>query len=265
MVTPESIIILSRDKHGCRHVQEALEEAPSNSDRELLVGGLRGHVWELLRCPHGNHVLQKCVETLPSVSIQFIVDEILADGVAGGLKAARHRFGCRVVLRILEQCPAAQVQLITDAVADDAVFLSTHIYANFVVQAVIERGTEPQRQRLVQALTQNVPVLGVGCACAVLGSALQMGPGEEPLLLARAMLAAGVLPHMARHRHGCPAVKSVLEVLQDEEREQARDQLLAHHEGLGACRYGKIVLKAFTGAPAPAGRARAAQRRPAST
>lgn len=42
-------------------VQNALEDAEGDWEREALVAELRGHAAEAARCPHANHVLQKAL------------------------------------------------------------------------------------------------------------------------------------------------------------------------------------------------------------
>lgn len=58
-----------------------------------LVQELDGHV---LRCVHdqnGNHVIQKCIECLPTKNIDFIISAF-RDQVAA---LATHPYGCRVI------------------------------------------------------------------------------------------------------------------------------------------------------------------------
>ena len=51
---------LSQDSKGCRDVQLAIEQA-TDELRRLLVAEVAGHVLDAMRCPHANHVLQKCI------------------------------------------------------------------------------------------------------------------------------------------------------------------------------------------------------------
>mmetsp|Transcript_28718 Transcript_28718/g.89595 ORF Transcript_28718/g.89595 Transcript_28718/m.89595 type:complete len:97 (+) Transcript_28718:775-1065(+) len=77
---------------------------------------------------------------------------------------------------------------------------------------------------------------------AVLSKAMANGDVEEQLRLARAMLRdGGLLLRMARGRHGHLAVKAVLEVLEGEEQERARKQLLDCLPKLRLSRYGRSV------------------------
>ena len=50
-----------QDAKGCRDVQRAIEEAADDVTRSRLVTELAGHVLDAMRCPHANHVLQKCI------------------------------------------------------------------------------------------------------------------------------------------------------------------------------------------------------------
>ena len=51
---------LSQDSKGCRDVQLAIEQA-TDDFRRVLVAEVAGHVLDAMRCPHANHVLQKCI------------------------------------------------------------------------------------------------------------------------------------------------------------------------------------------------------------
>ena len=90
---------LSQDSKGCRDVQLALEQAGEDL-RRLIVAEVAGHVLDAMRCPHANHVLQKCITSsrpateghrlsdcnhyasqfvrLRPADCQFIIDEIMA-------------------------------------------------------------------------------------------------------------------------------------------------------------------------------------------
>uniref|UniRef100_A0A7S0BCI0 PUM-HD domain-containing protein n=1 Tax=Pyrodinium bahamense TaxID=73915 RepID=A0A7S0BCI0_9DINO len=207
---------LSQDPVGCQEVQRAFEEAASEDDRVAIAVELRGHVWEALRCPHANYVLQKCIVTMTPQHTQFVIDELGRRGRGGACQAARHCFGCRIVERLLERCPPAQVQRLTEALLDDALALSAHRYGNYVVQHLLEHGTPAQQQHLAALLAENAQVLGANCyTSAVLIKALSWGPPEGQVLLARALLSVpGLFSTMARTRHGRLAAKLVLKVLE---------------------------------------------------
>lgn len=234
---------LSQSPEGCRQVQQALEDAPSDEARAALASELQGHIWEALRCPHANHVVQKCIMTMRPQASQFIIDELM-NGGRHVTQAARHKYGCRIIQRLLEHCRPDQVQQVVEALLGDAVPLCKHTYANYVMQHVLEQGDASTRHRLSEFLSTHARAVGSdSCGCAVMGKALMLGAGDDQTMLARALLREqGLLAAMARSRYGHTAVKAVLNLLEDAERSDAQCQLRNASGALCASRYGRSVL-----------------------
>lgn len=44
-----------------------------------IINELRFLVIKLIQDPNGNHVIQKCFETVPSSKLEFIVDEVIVN------------------------------------------------------------------------------------------------------------------------------------------------------------------------------------------
>lgn len=66
--------------YGCRVVQKSLEVFKENySFQNDIIMELRCHVMKLIQDQNGNHVIQKCFETVPSNKLEFIVDEVIAN------------------------------------------------------------------------------------------------------------------------------------------------------------------------------------------
>eukprot|EP00913_Durusdinium_trenchii_P035379 g33108.t1 len=101
-----------------------------------------------MRCPHANHVLQKCITCSRPQDCQFIVDEIMACNGFVEL-AARHKYGCRIIQRLLERCPL-QVERIAAAILSDVSGIARHPYGNYVLQNLLEHGTPAHRHRLAE-------------------------------------------------------------------------------------------------------------------
>lgn len=135
-------------RHGCRVVQRALEIA-DQQDRLCCAGKLRKHVVEAAMSPHANYVLQCCIVLLPSCHLQFIVEEI-----RGHLsELVRHRFGCRIVERLLEHFPQdAMAELVEEVLDSGIAQLCLHEFGNFVVQHILEYCRAEHRARIVDVL-----------------------------------------------------------------------------------------------------------------
>jgi len=59
--------------YGCRVIQKALETIPPEMQVEI-VKELDGHVLKCVKDQNGNHVVQKCIECVDPVHLQFIID-----------------------------------------------------------------------------------------------------------------------------------------------------------------------------------------------
>lgn len=233
---------LSQQTVGCRQVQRALEQAPGDALREALVSELRGHVLEACRDPHANFVLQKCIATLPCTSLQFIVDELVVGNVA---QIARHKYGCRIIQRLVEFCPNAQVRELVEPLLDNIFQLSRHIYGNYTIQIVLQHGTDEERALVVQVLMETVRQVAAEChGCSVLSCAMTYGTDAQRAQLAQVILSEpGLLPFMAASRHGYVATLRALDVLQGYELEEAVSQLMRESATLTMSKYGTEVLQ----------------------
>jgi len=144
-------------KTGTRVVQKALEVAPPKV-RQSLVGVLQPHVVKLYECPNGNHVLTRMIEVLPATSLGFVIQHILERGPTA---VARHRFGCRVLERLIEHCSDADVDGVLRALTEDAEALWRHPYGNFVMQHLLEFGLPHRRAAVLRRVLNNMPQLAM--------------------------------------------------------------------------------------------------------
>ena len=106
------VVALAFEKRGCRLLQVVLERCDGPGQRHLAAE-LCGHVCEALESPHANHVLQRLVELLPPGAVRFVLDEMQSWPGRSSADIASHKFGCRIVERLLEHFTA-------DAAADRA-------------------------------------------------------------------------------------------------------------------------------------------------
>lgn len=244
---------LAQDPKGCRLVQEALDLAASEEVRVALAYELKGHVAHALRCPHANHVLQKCIAGMKSESLQFIVEEVTArSGLVA--QATRHRYGCRIVQQLIKKCQPQQVHALAEVLLADATAFSCHPFGNYVMQHLAEHGTEDQRHRLIRAIERNVATIARSTSgCGVLSAAIKHGAKEDTVWLARAVLQeSGLLRVLAHARHGNDAVLILLRTLEGNERDYATSDLFGDIIALRGSRYGRSVAEHLEPDSAPA-------------
>lgn len=184
---------LSQQKVGCRQVQHALHEAESDLQREALASELHGHVVEASKCPHDNHVLHRIMLSMPSPSVQFIVDELFRKGVV--TQMAQHKFGCRILQGLLEFCPASQMKELVRKLLAELHALAAHAYGNFLTQALLKFGTDEDHDRILQKLTEIFrSLVSETHSCAVISAALSYGDASRRQKFARVLLDEPGLP-----------------------------------------------------------------------
>jgi hypothetical protein len=239
---------------GSRAFQAALDEAASNEERAALARELRGRVWEALRCPSANHALQKCIEVLPGQATQFIFDELVAgpDGCGRGIyAAARHRYGCRVLQRLVEQGRSEWYGALLDALVADSAELSIHAWGNYVIQHVLEHAPSEWRGKLLCMVEQNIGLADTKpYARAVVSKAIENAEDGELASLARAISSRpGLLASMACTRHGYSGLLHLLKTLAGAEGQEVRRQLTEEVDVFRRTRYGRIIVAVLRGAP----------------
>eukprot|EP00429_Kryptoperidinium_foliaceum_P018854 CAMPEP_0176046316 /NCGR_PEP_ID=MMETSP0120_2-20121206/22997_1 /TAXON_ID=160619 /ORGANISM="Kryptoperidinium foliaceum, Strain CCMP 1326" /LENGTH=577 /DNA_ID=CAMNT_0017379727 /DNA_START=62 /DNA_END=1792 /DNA_ORIENTATION=+ len=122
-------------------------------DVEALVGQLRGHVLEAIQHPHANHVIKQVLDMMPSEYAAFVADELVGSGVW----AAKHKFGCRAILRLVQHASSdswesASAKEVLSEVLQEADELCRDEFGKFVLEEIIERGLPEQRQLALSAL-----------------------------------------------------------------------------------------------------------------
>lgn len=236
---------LSRDSKGSRQVQEAIDNASNDDERAAIAHQLAGHVWQALECRNANYVLQKLITSLRPQASQFVIDEILQRGPGSGAYVARHQFGCRVVERLLEHCTPEQVSPLVEDLLDFGSQLCTDSFGNFVVQHVLEFGSDDHKHRMSCIVAEQIASIpGNYHGCSVVSAALTHSLADDKILVARSVLGRrGFLVCMARQRHGHDAVMGLLNLVNTRERAEAERQLHASLGQLQKSRYGRVMAK----------------------
>eukprot|EP00746_Dinoflagellata_sp_MGD_P155883 gnl/MRDRNA2_/MRDRNA2_85598_c0_seq1.p1 gnl/MRDRNA2_/MRDRNA2_85598_c0~~gnl/MRDRNA2_/MRDRNA2_85598_c0_seq1.p1 ORF type:complete len:518 (+),score=109.85 gnl/MRDRNA2_/MRDRNA2_85598_c0_seq1:86-1639(+) len=235
---------LAMSAPGCRVVQAAVEVA-GGEHRSLMTKYMHGHVAELLDSPHGNHVLQKCIEVLPPDIVQFILEELSAFSDPG-LSIARHRFGCRILERLLEHCPAEQTRDLAEGVIENAYVLCRHPFGNYVVQHVLEYGTLHQKNSVVEQLLQGgVMQLAMHrVASNVIERALVECTAEgRRALVEQLVVEPSATLAMASSRYGSFIAQRLLEAPPSPQRDELWQQLSEGLEILKASKHGQQLCK----------------------
>mmetsp|Transcript_92680 Transcript_92680/g.167500 ORF Transcript_92680/g.167500 Transcript_92680/m.167500 type:complete len:440 (+) Transcript_92680:113-1432(+) len=202
---------LAKDPQGCRLVQLALEKADIRVGKALALE-LLGHVREAATSPHANFVLQKVVTQLSPSTSSFISEELLGNGA----RFARHRFGCRIICRLLEFCSAEEsTHLLVDEmlqVPTEALELCRHSFGHHVVQCILEHGLARHKELVVEVLRQDL--LGNAnhrSASYVVEAALSHCSIEDQHSLLAPLVIPAVVAELAQSRYGCYVARTLLQ------------------------------------------------------
>lgn len=210
-------IELSLASHSCRIVQRLLEILGGKSLTGLLER-LHPHTVELYESPHGNHVLTKAIEVMPRPALNPIIEQVQLKGY---IAVARHRFGCRVLERLIEHGDEEQqIGRLIDEIVDKAEELSRHQYGNFVVQHLLEHGSYARRSSVLDRLLPHIPYLATHrTASHVVQQALNHSSTQGQLQIAQALINAEkphTLLEMAKSRYGSYVAEEILSAFGDD-------------------------------------------------
>jgi len=234
---------LALSRCGCRVIQKLLEVVGGN-DREALFFELFECFGDLYSSSHGNHVLQKMVEVMPPAKRALLLREF----TGRGHKVARHRFGCRILERVIEHCSEndAQAASLLDDVVADAPALCRHQYGNFVVQHLVEHGSEERRSRLIDAMLSAIPAFSMHrTASHCIQRALLYGNDEGRDAIVDALLAEGAnaLVDIACSRSGSFVLEQLAAM--PARSEEIRRRLMEALPRLQNCCFGQRVAVTF--------------------
>lgn len=254
------VVNLAMDPRGCRVLQRALE-LMEDGDKQKVAQEFAGHVREVIESPHGNHVLQRCVELMRPQDLGFILEELVPSAFARPALVAKHRYGCRILERLIEHFPSEAMSDFVGELLDEAQDLSRHPYGNFVIQHVLEHGEQSHRQRVTSALQADIFGNATNpYACSVLDKALSYGDPDCRRALAQTMIAEparggrSLLVAMAAEHAGFAATQRFFKVVSGDDEFKAKRQLAAGQPEIGATKHGKALLQNLKDAQCPEAR-----------
>lgn len=115
-------------------------------------------VEELYASPHGNFVLTKWLEHYPQKDLQPIINMLEKEEFDD---AAKHRYGCRLVERLLESINTSIEFKRRSEYIENVEDLSRHKFANYVILSLLETCGYTQVQQILDKLLPNLTDLAV--------------------------------------------------------------------------------------------------------
>lgn len=228
------------DQATSRAAQIALQQAHGGA-QVLLASCIHGSVREAMRSMFANYFVQEIVKELPSESVSWIPQELMGFG----REVARHRFGCRILCRLLEHSSANDeyTAALLSEVLMDAPALLRHVYGTYVVRHTLEFGFPNHQREIVSALW--IDLYGNAkhqYGSRVVEAALKFGAEEDRNALALELSSqADTLLTLAKSLSGRHVVKELLRM--PGWCHHTAEQLRPFVEELRASKYGKVVAE----------------------
>jgi len=235
-----SALRLSLEPLGCRLVQLAVQVC-DHTNRADFVSEFHGHVREMLESPHGNYVIQRIVENMPTVLVRFVSIEL----TGGGAIAARHRYGCRIICRLLEHTAVDGPTMdLVDEILMEVRELSRHVFGHHVIKSVLEHGPSRQRVDVARSLCGDLMRHARNRhACYVLEALLTHCPAEGQQLICDELLRLlDDVVLLAQSQYGHHVVRALLR-LSNEASQTALHHLVEANGRLALSRHGRRMLE----------------------
>ncbi|XP_020255462.1 putative pumilio homolog 7, chloroplastic [Asparagus officinalis] len=131
---PSEIIRVSLNTHGTRAVQKLIETLKTQQQIRLVVSALKPGFLNLIKDLNGNHVVQRCLQSLSAEDNQFIFDAAAKYCV----DIATHRHGCCVLQRCITFSTGEYRAHLVNEIAANGLLLAQDAFGNYVVQFILD-------------------------------------------------------------------------------------------------------------------------------
>lgn len=204
-----SVDELAFDASACRVVQAALEHAPEHVAASLALE-LRGQVRAAIHSPHANHVIQKMIDVLPACHTQFVLEEVI--GAAAEL--AKHRFGSRVLTRLVHRHSCELAIALTNELVHDVSDLSRHTFAHYVMEAVLDNAQDKELHFIANALRSDLArnAKNRSGTHVVERALLRCEVDDRNAMMMELFQHANAMVSLVENQFGCHVAKSLLRI-----------------------------------------------------
>ncbi|GIX64470.1 RNA-binding protein Puf1 [Babesia caballi] len=238
-----SLIDVALNTHGTRALQKLIEIIRAPEQVRKVTDVLKKDVVRLVTDLNGNHVIQKCLSSLPSEDCEFIYDEMIKNCVS----FATHRHGCCVMQRCIDAANERQLRELVEAITVNTLHLVEDAYGNYVIQYTLKLNNNDINLRIVKALAPRVTSYAKQkFSSNVVERCLTICPPEITYLIIERFVKASfdALKDLILHPFGNYVVQRVLNVAQPRELAMLLERIQPHLEEFKGGAAGKrIALK----------------------
>jgi len=233
-----SLITIALNVHGTRVVQKMVEVADTDEQLDMLVAAMVDRVMDLILDMNGNHVIQRCLASLPPKRASFIYDAVRNETV----RVSTHRHGCCVLQRCLDHAPEKHRGPIIAMVVHNAKALVLDPFGNYVVQYILELKHPKLTRSIARALQGSFAELSLQkFSSNVIEKCLQSGDGLAVSIVAQEITSAKSFGHLLHDPFANYVVQTLLTVGDDDEVRILLSKLQPHLKTLRSTLYGKRI------------------------
>ncbi|XP_008790832.2 mRNA-binding protein PUF3-like [Phoenix dactylifera] len=131
---PADLVRISLNTHGTRAVQKLIETIKIPQEKELVISALKLGFLDLIKDLNGNHVVQRCLQSLSPEDNEFI----FAAAAEHCVDIATHRHGCCVLQRCIGHAIGEYRANLVAEISANGLFLAQDAFGNYVVQYILE-------------------------------------------------------------------------------------------------------------------------------
>jgi len=211
------------------------------------MGALRERAMDLIRDMNGNHVVQRCLASLPTAQSTFIFERVASDLLA----VATHRHGCCVAQRSLDHADGPHREAIIAEVVRHAAKLVMDPFGNYVVQYILQLKQPQLTLAVATALQGGFAELSLQkFSSNVIEKCLKSGDKRVVSMVARELTAARTLGTLLHDPFANYVLQTLLTVGSDEEVALFVEKIQPYLSNLRSTLYGKrIQAKLFRRCP----------------
>lgn len=161
----------AKDQHGCRFLQRWLDTNCNPEAVQVIMNEIIPHVAELMTDQYANFLLQKLFDIMPT-DVRHSVARVAAPKISSIAMTPHGTFSVQKMIETISS--REEMELVREALSEDAVRLVKDAHGNHVIQKVLQRFRYADKQFIYDAVAKDcVAIAKNKQGCCVLQRCLE--------------------------------------------------------------------------------------------